>query len=949
MNKSFLRGIAVVILVFLGCVSMQASTALCPFGQMSQQPWQAKYYRQWNSYSDPSNWHATDFDESEWQSINGPISTANGLPYYATDWGDNYYAYYLRRHFNVSSLNSEIYVLYVSHDDGCVVYLNGVQIYNNSEYLVAPDYNTIYIPKELLHTGDNVLAVKVGDTGGEAFADFGIYSTDVSWLNVELATPGTLGQEVLYQANMLSDVEFIRVKGAMNSEDWNTLKNMANLAGVDLSQATACEVPDEQFRDRTNLFYIALPQGLKSIGKRAFYRTSIGGISIPATVTSIGRYAFSENHFLTNVELASGSALNSIGEQAFCECWLLKAISLPAGITRIEDHVFYNCQALASVILPPALESIDEWSFYHTYALKSIDFPQTLTSIGNGAFYESSLESVVLPMSLAAIEDGAFSNCRNLKYLELPATPKIWNASYRDYGYDHNFGNCTALEKVVCHSVTPPIILNGWDPFHDVDRSQVTLVVPAFSLVDYKLDDYWHEFGTIVGGAESSFLNIGGPLTLTNNRRPSNKVDVLLGEDARLTVGGNAPFEVGTLTFTVNRPNNLFGQLLNNTPAMTADHINTRFYADDYRWYFITPLTDVNVGDVVHDNAEASFVFRYYNGQNRASNGPQGSWQDLMDNTLHAGQGYILQTDREGWITMPATATGKAPALESDDVATPLKTYNAANAADASWNFVGNPYPCHYDTYSMELAAPITVWDYDNWTYRAYSPIDDGYVLRPMEAFFVQKPASLSQVLFPKEGRVFTADVERPAAARSAESDSRRLFDLVLTDGNRTDQTRVVANQQASVSYEPQRDATKFFSSESPVQLFTLDKEGNQLAINERPLTEADIVALGFSATAPGIYTISLSRGNGMLLLHDALTGQTIDLGQQDYVFTIDEPVSTSQRFRLTIGSSESTSVDAIGAQEGYDATTYDLQGRPASSAQRPTISLKQGKKYLVK
>ena len=298
---------------------------------------------------------------------------------------------------------------------------------------------------------------------------------------------------------------------------------------------------------------------------------------------------------------------------------------------------------------------------------------------------------------------------------------------------------------------------------------------------------------------------------------------------------------------------------------------------------------------------------------------------------------------------MPATATGKAPALVSDDVATPLKTYAAVNAADASWNFVGNPYPCHYDTYSMELAAPITVWDYNNRTYRAYSPIDDGYVLRPMEAFFVQKPASLSQILFPKEGRLFTAEAEHTDAARSAESDSRRLFDLVLTDGNRTDQTRVVANQQASVSYEPQRDATKFFSSESPVQLFTLDKEGNQLAINERPLTEADAVALGFTATAPGIYTISLRRGNGMLLLHDALTGQTVDLGQQDYIFTIDEPVSTSQRFRLTIGSSESTSVDAIAAQKGRDATTYDLQGRPASSAQRPTIGLKQGKKYLVK
>jgi len=954
MNNSFLRGIAAAILIFLGCVSMQASTALCPFGQMSQQPWQAKYYKQYYNDWDPSNWYATDFDESEWQTISGPISTANGLPYYVTDWGDNYYAYFLRRHFNVSSLNSELYVAYVSHDDGCEVYLNGIRVYENYECLIAPDYRTIYIPKVLLHTGDNVLAMKVRDSGGgEAFADFGIYSSDSSWIEVELATPGTLGQEVLYQVEMLSDVEFIRVKGAMNSDDWNTLKNMANLIGADLSQATASEVPNEQFRDCSNFIYIQLPQGLKTIGEYAFYRTNISGISIPATVTSIGRYAFSQydtRKWLTNVEIAAGSALKSIGDHAFYECTSLKAINLPTGITKIEESTFSNCQSLTSVVLPPALESIGQYSFYRTYALKSIDFPQTLTNIGTDAFYESGLESVVLPMNLTTLAQDAFDNCKSLKTLELPATPRIGNSYYNNYGYYSCFSYCTALETVTCHSATPPLIYSNNNPFYGLDRSKVTLIVPAFSLVDYKLDDYWHEFGTIVGGAESSFLNIGGPLTLTNNRRPSNKVDVLLGEDARLTVGGNAPFEVGTLTFTVNRPYNLFGQLLNNTPAMTADHISTRFFAYDHRWYFITPLTDVNVADVVHDNAEASFVFRYYNGQNRAGNGPQGSWQDLTDNTLHAGQGYILQTDREGWITMPATATGKAPALVSDDVATPLKTFTAANAADASWNFVGNPYPCYYDTYSMELAAPITVWDYDNWTYRAYSPVDDGYVLRPMEAFFVQKPASLSQILFPKEGRLFTAEAARPDAARSAESDSRRLFDIVLTDGTRSDLTRVVANQQASVAYEPQRDATKFISTESTLQLFTLDQEGNQLAINERPLTEADAVALGFSAAAPGIYTISLARGHDMLLLHDALTGQTVDLSQQDYIFTIDEPVTTSQRFSLTIGST--TKVNAIAGQAEDDAPAYDLQGRrqsAASSTQRPTISVKQGKKYLVK
>ena len=952
MKKICLRGIAAVILSLLGCVCIQASTALCPFGQKSQQPWQAKYYNQYYGNSDPANWYAADFDESGWQTVSGPVSTANGLPYYATDWGDNYRSYYLRRHFNVSSLSSDEYVAYASHDDGCEMYLNGVRIYSSSD--VVPDYRTVYVPNDLLHTGDNVLAMRVRDTGGgEAFADFGLYSIDAQqWIDVELSSPGTLGREVLYQVEMLSDVELIRVKGAMNSDDWNTLKNMANLVGADLSKATANEVPNEQFRDRSNFMYIRLPQGLKTIGEYAFYRTAIGIIYIPAIVTTIGRYAFSQNLYLTKVDIAAGSALSSIGDSAFDDCRSLSTISLPAGITEIKEYTFYNCQSLASVVLPPALESIGRYSFSSTYALKHIDFPQTLTGIGEYAFYHSGLESVVLPLNLTTLDYYAFGECRSMKTLELPSTPRIYNSNYNSHGYRSCFFDCTALETVTCHSATPPLIYDDDNPFYELDRSKVTLVVPAFSLVDYKLDDYWHGFGTIVGGAESPMLNIGGPLTLTNNRRPENKVDVLLGDDARLTVGGNAPFEIGTLTFTVNRLDNTFGQLQNSTPAMRADHINTRFYAYGHYWYFITPLTDVNVGEVVHDNAEASFVFRYYNGQNRAGNGPQGSWQDLTDNTLHAGQGYILQTDRDGWLTMPATITGKAPALESGDAATPLKTYAAANAADASWNFVGNPYPCYYDTYSMELAAPITVWDYDNWTYRAYSPIDDGYVLRPMEAFFVQKPASLGQILFPKEGRLFTAEVERPASARSAANTNRQLFDLTLTDGTRSDLTRVVANPQASAGYEPQRDASKFISTKSTLQLFTLDKEGNQLAINERPFNEGDAVALGFSAAAPGVYTISLGRAGGKLLLHDALTGQTIDLSQQDYHFTIDAPVATSQRFSLSIGGNEATEVNAVAAPSRHDATVYDLQGRPqpaANGTRRATIGVKQGKKYLMK
>jgi len=948
MKKQFflnlMRGIAVVVFALTGFISMQASTVLAPFGQLSKQPWQAKYS---NNYY--SNWSKTDYDDSSWIDISGPISSTNdGLPYYATQWQGSYNSYYVHRHFNVNSLDQDIYALYVTHDDQCIVYLNGRKIYDISGFDEPLKYNKVYFPKEMLKIGDNLLAVYVNDSGGgEDYVDFGIYGEDLGWVSVELATPGTLGQEVLYQVDMLSDVKFLRVKGAMNDDDWTTIKNMANLSGADLSQATATEVPNEQFEYWSDFSYILLPKGLKTIGNEAFRNTKLGNISIPASVTSIGQRAFYQNEILSVVDFAPNSALTSIGEYAFYECKRLKSISLPNGITKLENGVFETCSELESVILPPALNSIGSYCFSSS-SLKSIDFPQTLTTIDNGAFRLSGLESVVLPVNLSYLGGDAFAHCRSLKNLVLPATPNIKYGNGYD-GYHSNFYECTSLEKVTCLSATPPAISS--DPFSYVDRSKVTLVVPAFAVVDYKLDTYWHEFGSIIEGAETDFLNIGSTLTLTNNRRPAKKVDVLLAEGGSLIVGGNAPFEVGALTFTVNTPNKSFGKLLNSTPAMTADQVTTRFYARSNRWYFITPLHDVNVNDVSHDNAEASFIFRYYNAQNRAVNGPKDSWQNLTDNTLKAKQGYIFQTNRDGWITMPATISGKDAALAYDDVATVMKTYNAPNAADANWNYVGNPYPCYYDTYYMDFAAPITVYDYNNRTYRAYSPIDDDYVLCPMEAFFVQKPANLTQILFPKEGRQMKAEVDRPARIRKVAGNARQLFDIQVGDGTYSDQTRLVVNPEATTAYEAARDVTKFFSSETTIpQIYTIDESGNQLAINERPLDQQNSVALGIITNQPGTYTISLVRGHGNLILTDIQTGQATDLSLESYTFTINEAGHINQRFTLSMGS-DITDINMMSTNDKEtNNAVYDLQGRKLSEGQvMKGVYLKNGKKYMVK
>lgn len=73
---------------------------------------------------------------------------------------------------------------------------------------------------------------------------------------------------------------------------------------------------------------IAIPNGVTSIGKRAFENcTSLTSIEIPTSVTSIGQSAFSGCSSLTSIEIPD--SVISIGSSAFSGCSSLTSITLP--------------------------------------------------------------------------------------------------------------------------------------------------------------------------------------------------------------------------------------------------------------------------------------------------------------------------------------------------------------------------------------------------------------------------------------------------------------------------------------------------------------------------------------------------------------------------------------------------------------------------------------------
>lgn len=728
-----------------------------------------------------------------------------------------------------------------------------------------------------------------------------------NWVDVELAKAGTLGVEVLYKVDVLNDVELLKVSGNLNSDDWTAIKNMKNLFALDLSEAKFNSVPGYAFDGLSNLSYVVLPEGLTSIEEYAFKGTQILNIEIPNTVTSIGQYAFAGTN-VKNVNFKEDSKLTYIGYNAFRECTSLEQFIMPNTVTALgtyyhystyecgtfdgctnleklhfsdalltlEEDVCRNCTKLKEIHLPQNIQYIGRYAFYGTSSLKKIDLPASLKTIGYQAFYQCGLDSVKLPITLSSLGTYVFQECRNLKYVELPSY--IGN-------YDNNFDRCDSILKIMCKSATPPVISD--DPFSNgPHKYYVTLVVPSFAVANYKLDTYWYQFGNIQEmDVDLDYWRIAGALSLTNNRRMNGKPDIDLYYGGQFAISGNAPMTIKNFDIFVSETNP--GRLLNDCTSMTADSVTTHFSVDADKWYFLTPLHDVDLTKVTHSN-NASFVFRYYDGASRATNGTGSSWRNVDDGKLLAGKGYIFQCNSSGVVTMPSETTGHIQVLNTNDVTTNLEAHESTASANKNWNYVGNPYPAYYDIYYMDFTAPITVWTGN--TYRAYSIVDDDFVLRPMQSFFVQKPDAVDNIIFHKEGRQMTSGIERGPAAKvramTAANVSRKFFNLEISnEDSLKDDTRLVINEDANIGYEIEKDASKFMSIDADVpQIFTIDAEGNNYAINERPQKDGNI-SVGYLASKEGFYTISAVKAEGEIILFDKEQNKYIDLSLQDYTF----------------------------------------------------------------
>jgi hypothetical protein len=460
-----------------------------------------------------------------------------------------------------------------------------------------------------------------------------------------------------------------------------------------------------------------------------------------------------------------------------------------------------------------------------------------------------------------------------------------------------------------------PSLLND-DPFSyyydsNVNKTTCELVVPFWAETAYKLANIWSQFQNVsTWNAEIDYLPVTGVLTL-NNVRPLGTPTVEIMPQGNLNVSGNAPFDVNDFILRHQFRNYVvspyyeppyYSQLISDCNVLSAQNAKIDMSIYGNRWYYLSFPFDVAISDVSIDD-DAYYVFRYYDGASRAIYGSGSSWKNVEQaDTLRAGTGYIFQCSTNvNHLVLQATGDSKNRLFTPTAQALALNEYPADNAANGNWNLAGNPFPSYYDIRYLDYTAPITYWNDYNWNYEAVSPLDDAFLLQPMQAFFVQKPNDLATITFIPEGRQ-TSSTAQSATEEWRSATSRILINLTVSNENFSDKSRIVLNPAAQLNYEIERDAAKFMSTTPEVpQLYSIDASEVHYAINERPLDDGTI-ALGFYAGSADSYAIAVQESveNLEILLKDKLLNTTVDLSAGEYTFDA-EAGTSDNRFELQL------------------------------------------------
>lgn len=212
---------------------------------------------------------------------------------------------------------------------------------------------------------------------------------------------------------------------------------------------------------------------VSEIYSKAFQKTAITSVTVPATVTQIGSYAFESCAQLAAVTLAEG--VQKIQSYAFRNCTALPEIHFPSTVTTISSYSFDGCVKLTSIVIPDKCNMLMSYPFQNCTSLRSITIGAKITSFSGNECKNCPLEEVLVSEGntrLMSVDGVLYDNkmttlvffpwYKNVETFTLPATVTGLKGSFSNARYvrtfigegltaigSSQFKECPVLEKTV--------------------------------------------------------------------------------------------------------------------------------------------------------------------------------------------------------------------------------------------------------------------------------------------------------------------------------------------------------------------------------------------------------------------------------------------------------------------------------------------------------------------
>lgn len=211
----------------------------------------------------------------------------------------------------------------------------------------------------------------------------------------------------------------------------SAFKNCKRIENIQLSSAIS-KIEDSTFQGCEKLKTINITAKILEIGEYAFQKTALTDLTIPSSITKIGKKSFWQSKLNTLIFRPNSNSLN-IDDEAFSECRSLNSVVFDSynhpsthNIT-IGAKCFHSCSNLTEVLLPDNIEKILQSAFAQCSKLSTVELPKNnFSDLENDLFAScENLTSVVMSDNIENIKTGVFAGCAKLSTVALSSNLKV--------------------------------------------------------------------------------------------------------------------------------------------------------------------------------------------------------------------------------------------------------------------------------------------------------------------------------------------------------------------------------------------------------------------------------------------------------------------------------------------------------------------------------------------